>query len=327
MMTRPLRIEYQNALYHVMNRARARQVIFPSDVYYQTFLDTMTEAQQRFQYAIYAYCLMGNHYHLLIETPKANLSRIMRHINGVYTQRYNRLKKIDGPLFRGRYKAILADKDAYLLQLTRYIHRNPIDMNHPVVVQLENYPWSSYPAYIGKAKPALCLERETIHRLLGHKQRFKGYVNYVAQGVDEETAKFYQKGNLPSIIGDKDFKVWVYEKLLPKLTAEEKSRVIQPNLTMDIITNEVAVNYGICRDDIRQITMGPQKENEARKLAMYLCQELSATKLRDIADYFNLGHAGSVSFITHQMRKMKNENKGFSRKVDRLIKNIMKKSI
>ncbi len=110
-----------------MNRSRARQTIFHDERYYQAFLDTLPEAHQRFHCIIHAYCLMGNHYHLLLETPDANLSRIMRHINGVYTQRHNRLKKSDGPLFRGRYKALLVDKDAYLLQLSRYIHRSPID--------------------------------------------------------------------------------------------------------------------------------------------------------------------------------------------------------
>ena len=325
-MPRPPRIEYENAFYHVMNRGRARQTIFHDAVYYQTFLETLAEAQQRFQCAIHAYCMMGNHYHLLIETPNANLSRIMRHINGVYTQRYNRLKKIDGPLFRGRYKAILVEKDAYLLQLSRYIHRNPVEMKRPLVVHLEDYPWSSYPAYIGKTKSTHWLERETTYHLLGQKQRFKGYRNYVMQGVDEETAQFYQKGNLAAIIGNKDFKGWVYEKLLPTLAAEEKSRVIQPDLTMEDITNNVALNYGTCVDDIRKITMGPQKGNEARKLAMYLCQELSAAKLREIADYFNLSHVGSVSYITHQVRKMRYESKENKRKVDSLIKSIMKQA-
>ena len=96
---------------------------------------------------------MGDHYHLLIGTPKANLSRVMRHINGVYTQKHNRLKRTDGPLFRGRYKAILVDKDDYLVPLTRYIHRNPIDMKRPLVEKLEDYLWSSYSAFVGKAEP------------------------------------------------------------------------------------------------------------------------------------------------------------------------------
>ena len=105
-------------------------MIFHGDEYYHAFLETIGEVKQRFQCVIHAYCLMGNHYHLSVETPNANLGRIMRHINGVYTQRDNRLKKTDGPLFRGRYKAILIDHDAYLLQLSRYIHRNPVEMKH-----------------------------------------------------------------------------------------------------------------------------------------------------------------------------------------------------
>ena len=92
-MPRPERIEYENAFYHAMNRGRGRQNVFHDEPYYQAFLDTLAEVHQRFNCVFHAYCLMGNHYHLLIETPDANLGRIMRHINGVYTQRYNRLKK------------------------------------------------------------------------------------------------------------------------------------------------------------------------------------------------------------------------------------------
>ena len=144
-MPRPIRIEYENAFYHVMNRGRGWQVIFTDERYYQAFLKTLEESHHRFDAVFHAYCLMGNHYHLLVETPRANLGRIMRHINGVYTQRYNQLKHTDGPLFRGRYKAILVDKDAYLLQLSRYIHRNPVETKKPMISQLEDWIWSSYP--------------------------------------------------------------------------------------------------------------------------------------------------------------------------------------
>lgn len=138
-MPRPIRIEYEDAYYHVMNRGRGRQYIFHTEAYYQAFFETLSEACERFALVVHAYCLMGNHYHLLVQTPQGNLGRIMRHINGVYTQRYNRLKRTDGPLFRGRYKAILVDEDSYLLQLSRYIHRNPIEMKQPLVSGLENY--------------------------------------------------------------------------------------------------------------------------------------------------------------------------------------------
>ena len=85
----------------------------------------------------------------MFETPNAHLSRVMRHVNGVYTQRYNRLKRTDGPLFHGRYKAVLVSQDEYLSQLSRYIHRNPIETTIPMVERLEEYPWSSYPAFAG----------------------------------------------------------------------------------------------------------------------------------------------------------------------------------
>lgn len=131
-MPRPTRIEYENAFYHIMNRGRVRQTIFHNNSYYLAFLETLEEASQRFNAVIHAYCLMSNHYHLIVETPLANISRVMRHVNGVYTQRYSRLKKTDGPLFLGRFKAILVDEDAYLLQLSRYIHRKPVETKKPV---------------------------------------------------------------------------------------------------------------------------------------------------------------------------------------------------
>ena len=130
-MPRAPRIQYENAFYHVMNRGRGRRWVFHGDKYYEAFLACLEESHDRFDARIHAYCLMGNHYHLLVETPLANLDRIMRHINGVYTQRYNRLKRTDGPLFRGRYKAVLVDEDAYLLEVSRYIHAYSGEREHP----------------------------------------------------------------------------------------------------------------------------------------------------------------------------------------------------
>lgn len=227
----------------------------------------------------------------------------------------------------GRYKAILVDKEAYLLQLSRYIHRNPIDMKQPKVRDLKEYQWSSYPAYIAKVKAPVWLCRELSYQMLGYKQRYKGYASYVAKGVDEETAQYYQRGNMAAIIGDKDFKFWVHEALLPGLEMEEKSRVIQPDITMKTIVNEIARDwYTTTSDQLTTVVKGPQKGNEARKIAMYLCQELADVKLKDIAQYFNLSHVGSVSFITHQIRKKKREDKTFSNKINDVIKSIMKKA-
>lgn len=141
-MPRPARIQNENAFYHVMNRGRGRRWVFHGERYYEAFLKTLEESHDRFDARIHAYCLMGNHYHLLLETPLANLDRIMRHINGVYTQRYNRLKRTDGPLFRGRYKLVLIDESAHLLQVSRYIHRNPAEVKGATEDVLDAYVWS-----------------------------------------------------------------------------------------------------------------------------------------------------------------------------------------
>jgi REP element-mobilizing transposase RayT len=206
-MPRPFRIEYENAFYHVINRGRERQNIFHGEAYFRAFLDTLAEAHQRFGCVVHSYCLMSNHYHLLIETPNANLSRVMRHINGVYTQRYNRLKRIDGPLFRGRYKGILVSQDEYLLQLSRYIHRNPIETTIPMVERLKDYPWSSYPAFVGLREPENWLDVALTYQFLKHPNPFEGYRHYVMRGVDEQTKRFHTKGNMGTIFGDETFKL------------------------------------------------------------------------------------------------------------------------
>ena len=125
-MSRPLRIQYQDAWYHVMNRGRRGEDIFIDEKDYQLFLKLLQEASKQWGVNITAFCLMSNHYHLLVQTPLANLSRFMRHIDGVYTQRFNRKHKLDGQLFRGRYKSILIGEQNYILELIRYIHFNPV---------------------------------------------------------------------------------------------------------------------------------------------------------------------------------------------------------
>ena len=125
-MTRPLRIEFPGALYHVTSRGDRREAIFIDDADRQSLLAVLEQAMDRFDAVVLAYCLMGNHYHFVMHTRRANLSRLMRHFNGVYTQDFNRRHGKVGHLFQGRFKAVLVDRDAYLLEVCRYVELNPV---------------------------------------------------------------------------------------------------------------------------------------------------------------------------------------------------------
>ena len=149
-MVRPLRIEYPGAWYHVMNRGRRGENVFADRDDYVTFIALLQETSEMFDFQVSAFCLMSNHYHILVQTPSGNLSRAMRHVNGVYTQRYNRRHDTDGQLFRGRYKSVLVQEDSHLLELLRYIHRNPVRAQ--MCNGASDYLWSSHHGYLISTK-------------------------------------------------------------------------------------------------------------------------------------------------------------------------------
>ena len=302
-MSRPLRIEYQDAYYHVMNRGRGRQAIFDSEDYFREFLHTLSEAYDRFGLQIHAYCLMSNHYHLLVKTPEGNLQRCMRHVNGVYTQRYNRLKDTDGPLFRGRYKAILVDQDAYLLQLSKYIHRNPLEAG--MVGQLENYLWSSYRSYIGISSAADWLYRHEVYGQLNTSKPIeKEYQTYVNEGsMDEDLKDFYSRKRWSPILGGDGF-IEGIKGVLGKDTSEvsykEKKR-IRPG--MEAIVEAVSICCRVPEKEIWMVKKGRGIKNQPRKLAMYLAQNIGGFRLNEIGEFFGLKGYGGVSSAIYMVKQ------------------------
>jgi putative transposase len=168
-MARQLRIQYPGAVYHITCRGNARQDIYKDNQDRKAFLKILTESQKIYNIIIYSYVLMCNHYHLLIETPKGNISDYMRHLNMRYTSHYNRRHKKVGHLFQGRFKGILVDKDTYLTMLSRYIHLNPVKiksikkMPYKKKIQyLRKYRWSSLPGYINKLKKQEFVEYDLV---------------------------------------------------------------------------------------------------------------------------------------------------------------------
>ena len=303
-----------------MNRGRGRQTIFHNENYYQAFLSVLQESHEQFDAVFHGYCLMGNHYHLLVETPKANLSRIMRHINGVYTQRYNRLRRTDGPLFRGRYKSILVDEDAYLLQLSRYIHRNPIDMKRPLATALSDYRWSSYPAYINLSEKPSWLCRDKIYQMLGHRQKYASYRDYVAKGVDEDILRFYNRGNYLPVLGDNEFKEAIRQEV-KTLDLEQLQSALADRPSGTRIVEWVAEIFKVARDEITDCPTGRRQPNPARAFAMYACQHYGAMTLKQIAVLYNLSHTGSASSSVNKVKRELADGK-WQREIKRLEKRL-----
>ncbi len=182
-MARPLRIEYPNAVYHVTSRGNARNKIFFGDQDRENFLFVLDAVVKRYNWLCHAYCLMDNHYHLMIETPDANLSRGMRQLNGVYTQKYNWWHSKTGHIFQGRYKSILIDKENYLLELCRYVVLNPVRAT--MVEKPEEWKWSSYGATAGLKTVPNYLTGDWILGLFSNNkaEAQKRYRKFVREGI------------------------------------------------------------------------------------------------------------------------------------------------
>ena len=175
-MARPLRLEYAGALYHVTSRSDRREDIYLDDKDREEWLAVLGNVCNRFNWVVHGYCQMTNHYHLLIETVDGNLSKGMRQLNGVYTQRFNRRHGLVGHLFQGRYKAILVQKDSYLLELTRYVVLNPLRAK--MIKNIEDWPWSSYLAIIGIVNAPHWLDVDWLLSQFGKQRDSAIEVNY-----------------------------------------------------------------------------------------------------------------------------------------------------
>ena len=184
-MARPLRIEFPGALYHVTARGNARQDIFLTDEDRQRFLGVLAQVVSRFHLLLHAYCLMDNHFHLVVETPEANLSNAMRQLNGVYTQGFNRRHQRVGHVLQGRFKAILVDRDSYLLELCRYVVLNPVRAK--TTRKAATYPWSSYRATAGLGPTPPYLTIDWLLSQFGQQRAAaqRKYQAFVADGSDQ----------------------------------------------------------------------------------------------------------------------------------------------
>lgn len=215
-MARPLRIEYKGAWYHVLNRGRRREKIFFENADYSFFLKLLGHCRKLFGVLVHCYSLIPNHYHLIIHTPNANLSRMMRHLNGVYTQYINRKYELEGSLFKGRFKSILIESDSYLLELVRYIHRNPYKAK--LEKKIGQHKWTSHRAYMNrKERPEWLVVEDVLERFSRYeKTAMKELDLYVKKQPPAELEKRLDGANWPAVLGGDSFKEKIKQFVLGK---------------------------------------------------------------------------------------------------------------
>lgn len=202
-MARPLRIELAGGVYHVTSRGDRREMIYGDDADRRAWVDLFGEVCEQFNWRCHAWCQMGNHYHLVVETAEANLSRGMRQLNGVYTQAVNRRHGRVGHVFQGRYKAILVEADAYLVELARYVVLNPVRAG--LCKEAAEWPWSSHRALLGRVEPPSWLATDWVLGQFGEtRARAVGrYEDFVRAGVG--LPPIWQALNAQIYLGSEDF--------------------------------------------------------------------------------------------------------------------------
>ncbi|MBE0598214.1 MAG: transposase [Desulfuromonadales bacterium] len=296
-MARPLRISYPGAHYHVSSRGNEQKDIFKNRRDREKFLDYLASATQRYGAVIHAYCLMTNHYHLLLETPEANLSQIMRHINGAYTTYFNVKRKRAGHLFQGRYKAILVEADAYAAELSRYIHLNPVRAG--IVKRPEDHLWSSYSSYIGQNQAAEWLKTDFILGYFGQRgvAAETGYRMFIEEMIDKEYENPLQTAIGAAVLGTADFVETVTAKHVDTRGPQREVpalRHLTSRPALDEILRVVDAAFG-------------SNTKVARQAGMYLCHRYCGEKVREIGSRFAVGPSAITEASRHFTKRMEKD--------------------
>jgi len=307
-MARPWRIEFEGALYHVLSRGNEQRDIFWESEDRESFLNCLGEMSARFEVDIFAYVLMDNHYHVLLRTNRANLSKAMQWMGATYTRRFNNKHLRSGHLFQGRFKNIIVQNDAYLMQLSYYIHRNPLRAG--MVNRLADYPWSSYPAYAYGKAHSKWLNLDVILSQLGKKERHRRY-REKAQRYSKEEKRLWEDFRHGLYLGTHEFVENLKSSLLtdsahaevphqakllrsdnPKVLLEKAARILECNLT-----------------DYRRSLRISEKDKDNRDLLIYLLWETGLYKNQEIGELLGLTYSSISRRVNITRSKISNESK------------------
>lgn len=305
-MGRALRIEYPGAHYHVTSRGNERKEVFRSQKDREQFLSYLESAVNRYGAVIHAYCLMTNHYHLLIETPDGNLAKIMQHINGAYTNYFNMKRKRSGHLFQGRYKAIVIEADEYAAQLSRYIHLNPVRVG--MVSRPEDYRWSSYPDYIGMRKQPQWLTTTFILGYFGTGgEGYGAYRKFVEELLGREYESPLGEVVASTILGGESF---VCELAEHHVGGKRQDRDLP------------AARLLTTRPSVQAILGAAQEVSDLgrvrRNAAIYLCHRYSGAGLKEIGERFGIKES-AVSQASRRFEQLLERDKELQKRIEKII--------
>ncbi|MCX5643556.1 MAG: transposase [Phycisphaerae bacterium] len=311
-MARAQRIEYEGAVYHVTVRGNERRAVFRDDADREHFLRRLKESVEQFEVRLYLFCLMSNHLHLVVETPRANLGRFMHRLQTAYTVYFNWRHDRHGHLLQGRYGASLVEKDSYLLRLTRYVHLNPVftaaAKRRPIrerVMMLRQYPWSSYRRYLGKDQRFPFVDCGPILALVGQNascpaRTYRGFVEAAIEDID--AAFLEAKRASPLCIGAEDFRDKIrrlYEDLLEaRLRPEDVAfRRTGTVLGVDAVLEAVCEALAVDRSSLLQ----RRRNSFDRAIASRMLCDFAGLTQREAAQVLGIANGAAVS---QQLRKL-----------------------
>jgi len=310
-VARPLRIQYPGGFYHVTSRGNERKAIFKTNRDREKFLSYLDSGHARYGAVIHVYCLMGNHYHLLLETPLANLSQILHHINGAYTTYFNARTKRSGHLFQGRYRAILVEKASQCQELSRYIHLNPVRAG--LVERPSEYRWSSYRYYIGKENRPAWLMTKSILGYFGQKESLvqKRYQEFIEKALGSESENPLRRVFASTVLGSPEFISWVREEVI---SSEPRDTRNVPVMRQLVETPSL--------EQIEKVVESIVERQHAlfKKFCIYTSHRYRGFSLREIGDYYGM-RGSAVSQASRRFRETILANK----KLKKLMAEIVRK--
>ena len=323
-MSRPLRIEYPDAWYHVSNRGYSHAPILPGAAERKLFLDVLAETADRFTVEIHAYCLLDNQFHVLMRTPRGNLAVAMRHLGGVFTQRINRERSREGPVFRGRYRAILIDPGGYAARTSRYIHLLPV--REGTARSARAWRWSSYRAMTGEQPAPAWLSRKETLAAFGRRQPETGFKTYIRDGVDAETEAFYTAPRRGAAFGGDAFLRRTVRRLGSRIDDPEtpEARRLLPRPAIDHILEATAAAFRVEHETLFQERRGRGGGNLPRTVAMALARNPGQYTLIEIARAFGATNYSTVSIAARRLERQMAADDKLARRVARLRRALMK---